>query len=150
MYNVYVTIHHTLCFSFLFWVFFLSIPHQDDRVVHASLLSIPFELSPIPHILITDVMLFAIAYFCTFAAIHLNGYVGILDCDNMHEIFVSNRKGGEIRTHLDHVIYEMDRADPDRELDCSEETLEKEEPEQPSTKTINIYANDQNEFLELR
>ena len=113
-------------------------------------MNIPFELSPIPHILLTDVMLFAIAYFCTFAAIHLNGYVGILDCDNMHEIFVSNRKGGEIRTHLDQVIYEMDIADPDRELDYSEETLEKEEPGQTSTKTVNLYANDQDEFLELR
>ena len=55
-----------------------------------------------------------IATACTFAVIHINGYVGVLDCKNLSEIYVTKRTGGKIRTQLQQDIYELNIEDPDR------------------------------------
>ena len=143
-------LHLILFCSFVFWIFFLAIPHQDDRKVHTSFMSVDWKLNPPAHIFLTDVIPFAVSYFCTFAAIHLNGYVGILDCNDMDEIYIRNRKGGQIRTQTQQDAYQLDLEDPDRELDCSENKPEEKNSDQPSTKTVNLYVNEPDEFLELR
>ena len=112
----------------MFWIFFLSVPHRDDEKVRTSFFA-EFALYPTAHIFLTDVIPLALSYFCTFAAIHLNGYVGILDCDNMDEIYVRKRKGGQIRTQTQQDAYKLDLEDPDRELDCSDNKLDQQDPD---------------------
>ena len=84
----------------------------------------------------------------------------------MDEIYVRKRKGGQIRTQTQQDAYKLDLEDPDRELDCSDNKLDQQDPDrqldcsryeveerntgQSSTKTINLYANEPDEFLELR
>ena len=148
--NNVVILYLILFCSFVFWIFFLAIPHQDDRKVHTSFMSVDWKLDPTAHIFLTDVIPLALSYFCAFAAIHLNGYVGILDCNDMDEIYIRKRKGGQIRTQTQQDAYKLDLEDPDRELDCSDDNLEEKNSEQPPTKTINLYANEPDEFLELR
>ena len=45
---------------------------------------------------------------------HWTGYVGVLDCQNLTEIYVTKRTGGKIRTQLEQDIYELNKSDPDR------------------------------------
>ena len=68
----------------------------------------------------------------------------------MDEIYIRNRKGGQIRTQTQQDAYQLDLEDPDRELDCSENKPEEKNSDQPSTKTVNLYVNEPDEFLELR
>ena len=143
-------LHLILFCSFVFWIFFLAIPHQDDKKVHTSFMGLDWTLNPTAHIFLTDVIPFAMSYFCTFAAIHLNGYVGVLDCNDMDEIYIRKREGGQLRTQAEQDDYQLGLEDPDRKLDCSDDNLEEKDSEHPSTKTINLYANEPDEFLELR
>ena len=97
--------------SFFLWIFILG--HAGPgQTINWSLVNV--DLSPIAHVFVSDVLPCAISYICTFAAIHMNGRVGVLDCENVDEIFVVKRKGGEIRTQLQQDIYELNKEDPDR------------------------------------
>ena len=72
------------------------------------------NLSPVPHVFVSDVLPSAIAYGCTFGVLHWTGYVGVMNCQNLTEIYVTKRTGGKIRTQHQHDIYELNQEDPDR------------------------------------
>ena len=62
------------------------------------------------HVLVSDIVPTFLAFGCTALVIHMNGYVGVLDLQNMQEHLVLKRKGGSVRTNLEQAIYELDRV----------------------------------------
>ena len=76
---------------------------------------ISWEIPPITHIFLSDILYSALACVCTFLAIHINRYVGVMDIDSCDMIYVVKRKGdGKIRDIHQHDIYNLNKNDPDR------------------------------------
>jgi hypothetical protein len=83
-----------------------------------GILNADLEIPPILHVFVSDILPSLIACGCTFTAIHLNRYVGVLDIDNYDKIYVRKRKGdGPIRDLDQHDIYNLNKEDTDRVLE---------------------------------
>lgn len=93
---------------------------RDETPVEWNLVSTiigkPWSLTPPINMIVTDIVPTFLAFGCTALVIHMNGYVGVLDLENMQELLVVKRKGGTVRTQLEQAIYELDGADSDRVL----------------------------------
>ena len=80
----------------------------------------PLHHVPLKGVFVSDILHCIVAHFCTFAAIHISGYVGVLDINSMNEIYVRRRKGdgkNKIRNLDQHDIYIMNKEDQDRKFE---------------------------------
>ena len=88
----------------------------------SNILQSPFKINRNLNILVTDVIPTFVAFSFTAAVIYMNGYVGVLDLDNMQEMLVMKQQGGQIRTNLEQMIYDLDNEDADRKLGKQKDT----------------------------
>ena len=86
----------------------------QEETVKWSLFNV--DVNPITHVFVSDIIPFVLAKICTFLAIHLNGKVGVLDTEHIHDILVTGRKGGKVRDIDQDDVYTLNKADPDRRL----------------------------------
>ena len=85
-----------------------------EETVKWSLFNV--DVNPITHVFLSDIIPFVLAKICTFLAIHLNGKVGVLDTEHIHDILVTGRKGGKGRDIDQDDVYTLNKADSDRVL----------------------------------
>ena len=81
------------------------------------------------HVLVSDILPLALAYFCTYLSIHLDGKVGVLDTENFTGLYVRKRSGGKVRRLSDEEVYTLNKQDPDRvfyDLDVDNEVIDEE------------------------
>merc|ERR1711963_939897 len=107
-------VNSVFCFlpSFVIWLCILMYAKPGEKVIWS--LFDDYEIDPITHVFVSDIIPFVLAKICTFLAIHLNGKVGVLDTDKVYDILVAGRKGGKVRTINQDDVYILNKADPDR------------------------------------
>ena len=80
---------------------------ETDQAPKVNVPGFPGLFHPRVHILITDLIPSVVAFSCTALVIFMNGFVGVLDFNNMTEIFVVKRRGGQVRTEIEQDVYDM-------------------------------------------
>ena len=118
--------------SFILWIIILS---YDDPGGINEIMSNGFfgwwhwMLPKALHVFVSDIIPLALAYFCTYISIHLDGKVGVLDTENFTGLYVRKKSGGKVRRLSDEEVYEMNKEDPDRvfyDLDIDNEVIDAE------------------------
>ena len=67
----------------------------------SSVIGAPVYLSPQVDVIVAHIVPAAIGFILTAVVIHMNGYVGVIDFENMQEVLVIKRKGTSVRKALD-------------------------------------------------
>ena len=103
--------------SVALWICVLAYKNPEGTPYNWTTFNWDLGDSPWVFVIVSDVIPMGIGFTCTFLALYLNRYVGVLDIKNMSEIYVTKRKGdGTIRDQLTQDMYEATKEDPDRVL----------------------------------
>ena len=125
------------------WITILAYAdHKNDEI--ASSFGIDLLLPPAAHVFVTDILPFALSYFCAYLSIHMEGKVGILDTQNIYELYIAKRGGGKVRNLSEEEAYELNKEDPDRvfyDLDDDNEVIDDQVNFRITTNKSNKAAN---------
>ena len=87
------------------------------------------NLPPFAHIFVTDILPFALSYFCAYLSIHMEGKVGILDTNDIFGQYIGKRGDTKVRHLDDEETYQLNQLDPDRkfyDMDADNEVIDEQ------------------------